>query len=1015
MKNSKKVDVLWARKADLDDAADADLKPENGFSAGQWHLDFTRSQLRNPTPEDSRSPEDVMGPVNANVADFKPADGLYGSQWHLGFIGSLGYTSAPSGSKTAGIERVWNDFAGKGVSVGIWDTGVQRSHWDLDANYDASKHVVIDGTLNDGQPLTSTDRHGTAVAGIIAGEDNAQGGVGVAFDASITSIRVFGGADDMNTNYLRYLKTLDSLGQFDVTNHSYGSSPNFRTYADIAKFETAANIGRNGLGTLSVKSAGNNNVDGNGEAVNASRFTVTVAAVDSSSSGNAASYSTYGSHVLVSAPAASVTTDLMGSAGYNGLLNGDYTNIFGGTSAAAPVTAGVIALMLDANPALGWRDVQNILAYSAAGTGSLYTGVKTNENFSWKWTGAENWNGGGLHFSEDYGYGMVNAYNAVRMSEAWSIFHPQAATSGNEVSVATGKITVNQNIADLSTLNHSFTVNEDINLEHVSVKLSLTHTNFTNLRMRLISPDGTALSLYDGSTGNASTSDYTFTYTFGVDGLRGVSSKGTWTLQVQDAVGGDSGRLSTIYFTGYGSQASINDVYHYTDEVFSVLAQSGQSDRLTLADPDGGVDWINATAMTGDVFLDLNAGQTSSKGGAAFLVIENGTTIENAICGDGNDHIVGNAGDNLVYGMRGDDILVGGAGIDTAGFLGAYVDYAITAENGFTTVRSLVDSLDGTDVLMGFEWLKFSDLVVKDPSVDFVAGGAKAPVEPIETIEPIKTIEPIETIVPIDALAPQLIHSSPSDNATAVVAGANLILSFDEEVQAGSGNIRIYQSSGVLWNSIAATDTARVAFEGKTVTVDPLQDLAINGSYYVQIDKGAIVDLAGNPFAGIADATSLNFQTEISYTYITGNLLANRLIGTDSHDSISGLAGNDLIYGKMGNDILNGGAGYDNFVFDTALGPNNIDSIDGFEAPYDTIRLENAIFTKLTSTGILSSAYFRSNGGGVALDSNDYILHDTSTGNLFYDADGNGAAEAMQFATLMGVTGTLTQADFLVI
>ncbi|GAB3385245.1 S8 family serine peptidase [Azotobacter armeniacus] len=653
-----------------------------------------------------------------------PVDGLYGSQWHLGFIGTLGFTSQPTGTNTAGIERVWNDYTGASVSVGIWDDGVQSNHWDLDANYDASKHLTINGMLNDGQPLNSTNGHGTSVAGLIAAENNGEGGVGIAYGAKITAIRIFGGADDPNSDWSRYLQTLDSLGQFDVTNHSYSSYPDLHVWGEVAQFEAATKAGRGGLGTLHVKSAGNFNVDGNGEEVSASRFTVTVAAIGNNSTGNIANYSSYGAHVLVSAPAGSVTTDLMDSAGYNGLLNDDYTSAFNGTSAAGPVAAGVIALMLDANPGLGWRDVQNILAYSSVGTGSLYSGIRTDENFMWKWNGADNWNGGGLHFSEDYGYGMVNAFNAVRMAEVWSIFYPPA-TSANEATV-TSIITANEAIADNSTLNYGFTLNDDISLEHVSMTVSLTHTDFTDLRIGLISPDGTVMSLYDGSTGDYSTADGIFTYTFGLDGLRGESSTGTWTLQVQDAVQVDSGTLHLIGFTGYGSQPSNNDVYHYTDEVLTVLTQSGQSGRLMLDDTDGGSDWINAAAMIRDLSLNLSAGQASTLGGIAFLSIGNGTLIENAIGGDGNDRIEGNEADNIIYGMRGndtliggagndtliggagDDTLIGGAGDDTAVFSNRYEDYNIMEANGIITVQNLFGGTDGTDTLIGIEWLLFA-------------------------------------------------------------------------------------------------------------------------------------------------------------------------------------------------------------------------------------------------------------------------------------------------------------------
>ena len=98
--------------------------------------------------------------------------------------------------------------------------------------------------------------------------------------------------------------------------------------------------------------------------------------------------------------------------------------------------SGVVALMLDANPDLGWRDVQNILAYSAREIGSgVGGGATSSEEHEWFYNNAGNWNGGGLHFSNDYGYGSVDAYNAVRMAEVWGLFAaPQV--SANETSIS---------------------------------------------------------------------------------------------------------------------------------------------------------------------------------------------------------------------------------------------------------------------------------------------------------------------------------------------------------------------------------------------------------------------------------------------------------------------------------------------------------------------------------------------------------------------------------------------------
>jgi Ca2+-binding RTX toxin-like protein len=127
--------------------------------------------------------------------------------------------------------------------------------------------------------------------------------------------------------------------------------------------------------------------------------------------------------------------------------------------------------------------------------------------------------------------------------------------------------------------------------------------------------------------------------------------------------------------------------------------------------------------------------------------------------------------------------------------------------------------------------------------------------------------------------------------------------------------------------------------------------------------------------------------------------------GSSGVDQINALGGNDRLYGKEGNDILNGGSGYDKFVFDTRLGSDNIDTITDFSTKDDYIWLDNSIFTKLGSGSTsspkrLSSSWFEAGDGVKADDSNDYILYDTHTGALYYDADGNGSGAAVQFATL---------------
>lgn len=149
---------------------------------------------------------------------------------------------------------------------------------------------------------------------------------------------------------------------------------------------------------------------------------------------------------------------------------------------------------------------------------------------------------------------------------------------------------------------------------------------------------------------------------------------------------------------------------------------------------------------------------------------------------------------------------------------------------------------------------------------------------------------------------------------------------------------------------------------------------------------------------------------------ITGNGANNKLVGLGGADSLNGGVGSDTLIGGGGKDILTGGAGNDFFVFNFALGITNIDTIKDYSAVADTIRLENSIFTSLSTTGTLSAANFKM--GTAAGDANDYIIYDNSTGKLYYDADGNGAGAKVLVANVYssGTTpASLSAGEFVVI
>ena len=142
----------------------------------------------------------------------------------------------------------------------------------------------------------------------------------------------------------------------------------------------------------------------------------------------------------------------------------------------------------------------------------------------------------------------------------------------------------------------------------------------------------------------------------------------------------------------------------------------------------------------------------------------------------------------------------------------------------------------------------------------------------------------------------------------------------------------------------------------------------------------------------------------------------DELRGDSGNDTLNGGAGNDELRGGFGDDTLVGGTGADILIFNTRLdAENNVDTINGYIAADDTIQLANEIFSVLPD-GFLNEDFFRASASGDAADADDYILYDTDSGALFYDADGSGAGAKVQFA-LVGsgaVHPALTAGEFFV-
>jgi VCBS repeat-containing protein len=253
-------------------------------------------------------------------------------------------------------------------------------------------------------------------------------------------------------------------------------------------------------------------------------------------------------------------------------------------------------------------------------------------------------------------------------------------------------------------------------------------------------------------------------------------------------------------------------------------------------------------------------------------------------------------------------------------------------------------------------------------------------------------------------------------------AAGNAISGATFAVTAGSAGSLTVASSGVVSGVLSNGNIFNFSITSGGVTETVHVEVG-NGSPNTITGTDASIDILW----GVNNSDTLNGAGNDDTLY--GNDVADTLnggdnddflIGGNNGDTLNGGNGNDYLRGGVGNDILNGGSGSDLFVFNVTPGSANADTIQDFNATGDPLNgdkigLEDSIFTAIGST--LDATEFRAGAGVDAQDSNDFILFDTANGNLYYDADGNGAGAKVLIATinLPGLTGTLDPGDFLML
>lgn len=477
-----------------------------------------------------------------------PDDTFFTNQWHLVNSGQGGALAGAD----INVTNVWDTFRGTNVIIAIIDDGLQTTHPDLADHVDTQiDYDWNDDTPDDPSPDLGADSHGTACAGVAAAiGNNALGVSGVAPDATIVGLRLIAAsvtdedeADAMaHSNDLIFVKS-NSWGPADDGWTLEGPGP-----LTAGAFQQGAMTGRAGKGVIYLWAGGNGRTEGddaNYDGYANSIYTIAIGAM--ADDGSSAYYSEPGACLVICAPSDGgmngiATTDLVGADGYNDgefvldSPDADYTWTFGGTSAACPGAAGVTALLLNANPSLGWRDVQAILIRSAALTDQANSDWSTNS--------------AGLHFNHDYGAGLVDAEAAVALAQTWTNLGTQASTSFTtnlSLEIPDGEVSGALVLLPLG--------NTNLIAEHVVVTTDIYHPIRGNLSLVLTSPSGMQSRL---ATPHGDTGDNYRGWSFMSVRHWGEQSHGMWRLRVADTKeGGNPGIVSNVQIRVYGTQTAL--------------------------------------------------------------------------------------------------------------------------------------------------------------------------------------------------------------------------------------------------------------------------------------------------------------------------------------------------------------------------------------------------------------------------------------------------------------------------
>uniref|UniRef100_A0A8C9YB09 Furin (paired basic amino acid cleaving enzyme) a n=1 Tax=Sander lucioperca TaxID=283035 RepID=A0A8C9YB09_SANLU len=435
----------------------------------------------------------------------EPLDPKFRDQWYL-------YNS---NHRDLNAKSAWQlGYTGKGVVVSILDDGIEKNHPDLMQNYDPDASYDVNDGDPDPQPRytqLNDNRHGTRCAGEVAAvANNGICGVGVAYNAKIGGVRML---DGEVTDMVEAQSLSLNPQHIDIYSASWGPEDDGKTVDGPAKLAKEAFLrgvteGRSGLGSIFVWASGNGGREK--DSCNCDGYTNSIYTLSISSStqnGNVPWYSEACSSTLATTYSSGnlnekqiVTTDLKSKC----------TDSHTGTSASAPLAAGIIALALEANKNLTWRDMQHLVVRTSHPAHLLTNDWRTN------------------------GVGRKGTATPSKFFSALCSLQMPLRNIGSH-------LLINKTVdACIGTDSHVSS------LEHVQARLTLSYNRRGNLAIHLISPAGTRSTLLHPRPHDYSSegfNDWAFMTTHSWD----ENPTGPWTLEIENVAGAsDYGKASLL-------------------------------------------------------------------------------------------------------------------------------------------------------------------------------------------------------------------------------------------------------------------------------------------------------------------------------------------------------------------------------------------------------------------------------------------------------------------------------------